>query len=177
MPLTQQELTDNYYLATVVYLCDYGVQPYVANDPSTGQPWAFVLVDRCDGNGPFIYSWGITSLAQPSSDLLMSTVDMTMVNSAYSSIYGSLSVKPHPEVKALRAMVAHLSNQVDLLHRERSETKSSALRALTPIPLSRQQNLDSRPSLPDSPHSINEDEDYQLFDINDDHNVIRATPR
>ncbi len=67
MPITDQELRDNYYLAVVVYLCNYA-SPYSATDSSTGDPWAFALADN--GNephpNPYISSWDIKSHERPS---------------------------------------------------------------------------------------------------------------
>lgn len=168
MAISDQDLRDNYWYATVVYLCDYGVAPYTRADPSTGAPWAFALVDLgpitpdTPTPNPQISYWGVTSQPQPTSDVLLASVTMDMVNACI------LALNPTPdfEVKELRRLVAQLSAQVAELSAQPapSETKS-ALRPLTPIPISRQRNLDSPQS-----------DDYELYNIESDlQHVIGTT--
>ena len=91
MPITDQELRDNYYLAVVVYLCNYA-SPYSATDSSTGEPWAFQLADN--GNephpSPYIRVWDIKSQEQPSDETLMAALSMAMIDDAHAELYPRL---------------------------------------------------------------------------------------
>lgn len=88
MPLTDGELRNNYYLAVVVYLCNY-IGPYTANDPSTGQEWAFVLQD--DGGlphpQPYIASWNVSSKSQPSDETMRLLETMLQINACHDALY------------------------------------------------------------------------------------------
>jgi hypothetical protein len=88
MPITEDQLLDNYYFACVVYLCPDAV--YVANDPSTGKPWAFTLKD--DGLGPhhpqpYIATWDIKSPTQPTDDYLTANTSMAQINACHDALY------------------------------------------------------------------------------------------
>jgi len=88
MPISNQELRDNYYLAVVVYLCDYK-DPYTRVDPDTMAEWAVQLADNgaVPHPNPAIASWGVVSHEQPSDDLLEATVDMSMILSAQATLF------------------------------------------------------------------------------------------
>ncbi len=89
MPITQQQLNDNYYLAIVVYLCDYK-SPYTKRDPETKKNWAFTLRDDGLGPGPqpYIKTWAVMSHAQPPNSLLMENCSLEMIAMAKVDIYG-----------------------------------------------------------------------------------------
>lgn len=110
MPITDQELRDNYYLAVVVYLCGYA-SPYSATDSSTSEPWAFTLADN--GNephpNPYISSWDIKSHEQPLDETLMETVSMAMIDDARAELY------PPSDARVLRDLVTKLTAEVATL--------------------------------------------------------------
>jgi hypothetical protein len=99
MPLTNEELRNNYWLSVIVYLCDYGAEAYTGTDPSTGDSWSFGLVD--DGTPPHpnpqIATWGIEAKPQPTDEEMMESVDMSMIDAAFAAIYGEPAVKEKKE--------------------------------------------------------------------------------
>ncbi|HVE13903.1 MAG TPA: hypothetical protein VNI01_10950, partial [Elusimicrobiota bacterium] len=95
MPLTDDELRNNYYLAVIVYLCDYGGVPYTKTDPSTGDDWDFMLVD--DGQpphpNPTIGTWGVEAKPAPTDAQMREDTDMSMIDAAFEALFGSEAVK------------------------------------------------------------------------------------
>lgn len=89
MTITQDFLNNNYYLAVICYLCNFG-SPYSTINPATGGHWAFELDDDGLGDGPqpYISRWSISSKVQPSTQTLLDNNTPEGIAQAKLEIYG-----------------------------------------------------------------------------------------
>ncbi len=94
MPITNEQLRNNYYISVVIFLCDGGPD-YTANDPDTGVAWAFELMDNGDPPhpNPYIAMWEVKSHEQPSNETLMANTDEAQIIAAKEALFGTPSLK------------------------------------------------------------------------------------
>lgn len=113
MPLTNQQLRDNYYVACVVWCCGLA-PPYTLTDPGTGYDWDFYLSDSggLPHPQPYIAAWDVKTVSRPTDSELEADVDMTMVADAISACYGAVVAKSPPVDASLAKRLASIEDRL-----------------------------------------------------------------
>lgn len=97
MPLTPDELRNNYFLACIVFLCPLGDYTFV--NPYTGSSWEFELYD--DGvpptPNPYIKVWDVEAIGrQQPNDTTLSECSMEQIDAAKATLYPTFISKTPP---------------------------------------------------------------------------------
>ncbi len=141
MPITNEELRNNYYLAVVVYCCDYGVEPYTATNPATGSDWAFTLSD--DGDlphpQPYISFWDVKGKSEPTDGTLEATCSMAMINACHDALY-----PPPLDLKSLQARLSALESAIAAIGAVGSAAAEAKLADPSPVASARRLDMISQ---------------------------------